>query len=102
MINLFWKKVCDKKGVTPSWEHKECKQQITELERKITNSKECILELESQQAKNAKALGLDNFTCLRTKGNIERHQSVITELEKEKAVLVEKLNNMKLDFGEQQ
>lgn len=100
MINVFWKKVCDKKGVTPSWEHKECKQQIAELERKIANSKECVVELENQHNQKANSIGLDNFVCLRTKSSIERHQSIIAQLEEEKQPLVDKINNMKLGFGE--
>jgi hypothetical protein len=102
MINVFWKKVCDNKGVTPSWEHKECKQQIAELERKIVNSKECIIELENQQEQQAKSIGLGNFVGLRTKSNIERHQANIAQLEEEKLVLDEKLKDMKLSFGERQ
>ena len=101
MINIFWKKVCDNKGVTPLFEHKECREQIAELERKIANAEECVVELKSSQQQVANSLGSSNFVCLRTKSNIEKHQTDAAQYEEEKQILVEKLNSMKLDFGEQ-
>jgi chromosome segregation ATPase len=100
VINIFWKKVCDNKGVTPLFEHKECKEQITELERKIANAEECVIELKNSQQQAANSLGSRSFVCLRTKSNIEEHQASITQYEKEKQTLVDKVNNMKIDFGE--
>ena len=100
MINLFWKKVCDDKGVTPSWEYEACKQDVEEVERKISNSKQYIAELQEHQAKSAKALGSKNLVCLRTKNNMERHQQQLKKLLEEKQVLTKKIENMKLDFGE--
>ena len=102
MIDIFWKKVCDSKGVTPSWEHKNCKEQIVEIERKISNSEQYIIELEARQSENANRPNSENFVCLRTKKSIERHESNLEKFQKERSRLVEKLINMKLDFGKKQ
>jgi len=102
MIDIFWKKVCDSKGVTTSWEHKKCKEQIMEIERKISNSKQYIRELEAKESENTNRLGSKKSVCLRTKNSIERHQNNLEKFQKERNRLIENLKNMKLDFGEEQ
>jgi len=102
MIDIFWKKVCDSKGITPSWEYKECKEQIVEIERKISNSEQYVRELEAKERENANRLGSQESVCLRTKKSIERHQNNLEKFQKERNILVEKLKNMKLKFGERQ
>jgi len=99
MINVFWKKVCDSKGVTSSWEYEKCKKQIAELERKLNNSEEYVTVLEMHYQQTVPSSDSESLVCLRIKKNIERHKNNIEQFEREKQVLIERLKDMKLDFG---
>jgi|5B_taG_2_1085324.scaffolds.fasta_scaffold43252_2 hypothetical protein len=98
MINSLWKKVCDNSGVTPQWEYNNCLNEIQELDRRISNSKEYIHELENNMLEQGIRLGSKNFVCKNIEKNILRHKQSIDMYKAEKEILISKLSKMKLEF----